>query len=116
MRKQKEKSVNTYAKISDKSTSTNKENRSTGVTTRRDRILSTQKIVGKDMAKRQPTGSSRKLCMGVTMDKEFLDGYLDKHAAELKMSRSLLAYSILRMYYGLPVEQKIKKPFWSSKK
>jgi hypothetical protein len=53
---------------------------------------------------------------GVTMDKEFLDGYLDKHAAELKISRSWLAYSILRLYYGLPVEQKIKKPFWSSKK
>ncbi|HJS65661.1 MAG TPA: hypothetical protein VJ767_12495 [Nitrososphaeraceae archaeon] len=50
------------------------------------------------------------------MDKEFLDGYLDKHAAELKISRSWLAYSILRLYYGLSAEQKIKKPFWSSKK
>ncbi|MGB9169661.1 MAG: hypothetical protein WCB31_12125 [Nitrososphaeraceae archaeon] len=73
-------------------------------------------MVGKDMVYRQSKGSSRKLCMGVTMDKEFLDGYLDKHAAELKISRSWLAYSILRMYYGLPAEQKIKKPFWSSKK
>jgi hypothetical protein len=54
--------------------------------------------------------------MGVTMDKEFLDDYLDKHASELKISRSWLAYSILRMYYSLPVEQKIKKPFWPSKK
>lgn len=53
---------------------------------------------------------------GVIIDKEFLDGYLDKHAVELKISRSWLAYSILRMYYGLPTEQKIKKPFWSSKK
>ena len=116
MRKQKEKSVSTNVKISDKSINMNKENKSTGVTTRRNRILSSQKMVGTDMAKRQPTGSSRKLCMGVTMDKEFLDGYLDKHAAELKMTRSWLAYSILRMYYGLPVEQKIKKPFWSFKK
>jgi hypothetical protein len=116
MGKQKNKSVNTKAKISDKGISTNKDNRPTGVTTRRNRILSSQKIVGKDMVKRQPTGSSRKLCMGVTMDKEFLDRYLDKHAAELKMTRSWLAYSILRMYYGLPVEQKIKKPFWSFKK
>jgi len=89
---------------------------STQVKRRRNRILSSEKMVGKDMVNRQPTGSSRKLCMGVTMDKEFLDGYLDKHAAELKMTRSWLAYSILRMYYGLPVKQKIKKPFWSSKK
>lgn len=116
MKKKKEKSVNTKAKISDKAMMTNKDNRSTQVTTRRNRILSIQKMVGKDMAKRQPTGSSRKLCMGVTMDKEFLDGYLDKHAAQLKMTRSWLAYSILRMYYGLPVEQKIKKPYWSPRK
>jgi len=115
MRKQKQKSVNTKAKISDKGISTNKENRSTVVATRRNRILSTQ-IRGKETAKRQATASSRKLCMGVTMDKEFLDSYLDKHAAELKISRSWLAYSILRMYYGLPVEQKIKKPVWSFKK
>ncbi|HJS63612.1 MAG TPA: hypothetical protein VJ767_01995, partial [Nitrososphaeraceae archaeon] len=102
--------------ISDQSINTNKDNRSTQVTTRRNRILSSQKMIGKDMVKRQSKGTSRKLCMGVTMDKEFLDGYLDKHAAELKISRSWLAYSILRMYYGLPAEQKIKKPFWSSKK
>jgi len=114
--KQKQKSVHTKAKISDKGISTNKENRSTVVATRRNRILSTQKMVGKEMAKRQPTAGSRKLFMGVTMDKEFLDSYLDKHAAELKISRSWLAYSILRMYYGLPVEQKIKKPVWSFKK
>lgn len=116
MRKQKQKSVNTQTMIADKGISTNKDNGSTQAKTRRNRILSSQKMVGSDMVKRQSQGSSRKLCMGVTMDKEFLDGYLDKHAAELKMTRSFLAYSILRMYYGLPVEQKIKKPFWSSKK
>jgi hypothetical protein len=116
MRKQKEKSVGTKVKISDKSTTTKEDNRSTHVKIRRNRIFSSQKMVGKEMVKRQSKGTSRKLCMGVTMDKEFLDGYLDKHAAELKMLRSWLAYSILRMYYGLPAEQKIKKPFWSSKK
>ena len=116
MKKLKEKSVNTQTKISDEGISTNKENRSTKVTIRKNRILSSQKIVAKDMVKRQHTGSSRKLCMGVTMNKEFLDGYLDKHAAELKITRSWLAYSIIRMYYGLPVEQKIKRPLWSFKK
>ncbi|HSF50321.1 MAG TPA: hypothetical protein VLA74_06125 [Nitrososphaeraceae archaeon] len=116
IRKQQGKSVNSRVKISDQSINTNKDNRSTQVTTRRNRILSSQKMVGKEMVKRQSKGTSRKLCMGVTMDKEFLDGYLDKHAAELKISRSWLAYSILRLYYGLPVEQKMKKPFWSSKK
>jgi len=116
IRKQQGKSVSTKVKISDKSINTNKDNRSTKVTIRKNRILSNQKMLGKDMVKRQFKGSSRKLCMGITMDKEFLEGYLDKHAAELKMSRSWLAYSILRMYYGLPVEQNIKKALWSSKK
>lgn len=116
MRKQKENSVSTKVKISDKGLSTKKDNGSTQAKTRMNRILSGRKMAGKDMLRRQSKGSSRKLCMGVTMDKEFLDGYLDKHAAELKMTRSWLAYSILRKYYGLPVEQKIKKPFWSFKK
>jgi hypothetical protein len=99
MKKQKGKSFSTKVKISDKSIYTNKDNRSTGITTGRNRILSSQKMVGKDMMRKQPAGSSRKLCMGVTMDKEFLDGYLDKHAAELKMSRSWLAYSILNVLW-----------------
>ena len=116
IRKQQGKSISTKVKISDKSIGTNKDNRSTQAKTRRNRILLTQKMVAKNMVNRQPTGSSRKLCMGVTMDKEFLEEYLDKHATELKMSRSWLAYSILRMYYGLPVQQNIKKPFRPSKK
>lgn len=116
IRKQQGKSVSTKVKISNKNISTNNKNRSTQGTRRRNRILSSEKMVGRDMVNRQSKGSSTKLCMGVTMDKEFLDGYLDKHAAELKISRSWLAYSILRMYYCLPTEQKIKKPFWSSKK
>ncbi len=97
MKKQKGKSVNTKTKISDKGISTNKDNRSTGIITGRNRIV--QKMVGKDMMRKQPTGSSRKLCVGITMDKEFLDGYLDKHAAELKMLRSWLAYSILNVLW-----------------
>ena len=51
-------------KISDQSINTNKDNRSTQVTTRRNRILSSQKMIGKDMVKRQSKGTSRKYAWG----------------------------------------------------
>ena len=116
MKIQKEKSVSKKVMISDKNINSSKKDRSTQETKRKFKILSDRKMAENYMVKRQSKGTNRKLCMGVTMDKEFLYSYLDKHAAELKISRSWLAYSILRMYYGLPVEQKIKKPVWSFKK
>ncbi|MGE5863081.1 MAG: hypothetical protein ACM31H_04860 [Nitrososphaerales archaeon] len=64
MREQQGKSVSTKVKISDKNISTDKKNRSSQVTRRRNRILSSQKMVGRDIVNRQSKGSSRKLCMG----------------------------------------------------
>ena len=63
IRKQKRKSVSTKINIFDEISSTIKDNRSTPVTTRRNRTLSIQKRAGKDMMRRQSKGGSRKKIM-----------------------------------------------------
>ncbi len=67
--------------ISDKNIQSNKKDKSTQKTKRKFKILSDRKMAENYMVRRQAKGTNRKLCMGVTMDKEFLNSYLDKHAA-----------------------------------